>query len=83
MTIKYFGAEWCNPCKALRPVVEKLAKEYGCKFEYIDVQEAIDECRENAVMGVPTVIFSNGSKEDRITGIKSEEGIREIIKSLM
>lgn len=83
MTIKYFGAEWCNPCKALRPVVENIAKEVGAKFIYIDVQEAIDECREHAVMGTPTVIFLNGDKEDRITGIKSEEEIREIVKMLM
>lgn len=83
MIIRYFGAEWCNPCKALRPVVEEIAKENKCHFVYYDVQEAIDECRKFAVMGTPTVIFENGDKEDRITGIKSKEEIQEIINSLL
>ena len=31
-TILYFTAEWCNPCKALSPILDKVEKEFNGGF---------------------------------------------------
>ena len=39
-SILYFTATWCPPCKAIKPVYEKLAKEYPeVAFGKIDIDD--------------------------------------------
>ena len=54
-----FFATWCGPCKALSPVLEELAKEYGDRLVIYKVD--VDQERELAgafgVRSVPTLLF--------------------------
>lgn len=38
--LKYYTAEWCQPCKRLKPIAEKIAKEYGITFRTLDIEKA-------------------------------------------
>src|ERR1700690_2492337 len=67
-----FTATWCGPCKALAPVVEKLAEEAGGKFKVgkLDIDEAPDVTKRYGVRGVPTVlVFKGGEKVDQHVGV--------------
>ena len=33
----YFTADWCAPCKKVRPIVEEINKDSMVKFKIIDV----------------------------------------------
>ncbi|HPX63181.1 MAG TPA: thioredoxin, partial [Candidatus Syntrophosphaera thermopropionivorans] len=54
-----FWAPWCGPCKALSPVVEKLAEELAGKVKVMKCN--IDECPEIAtrfsIMSIPTLLI--------------------------
>ncbi|MFA4970762.1 MAG: tetratricopeptide repeat protein [Sulfuritalea sp.] len=81
-----FWAEWCAPCRTLKPVLEKLAAEYGGRFILAKVdsdqhQELAARC---GVRGIPNVkAFVNGEMVDEFTGALPEAQIRAFIDNLM
>ena len=49
ISVIQFSAAWCGPCKALKPIMDKLAVEYKDKagFYYADIEEAIKSINLN------------------------------------
>jgi thioredoxin 1 len=65
-------ADWCGPCRALAPPLERLAEHYAGRVKFVKV--SIDEDPEVAevyrVEGVPTLLyFKAGSPADRVVGL--------------
>ena len=52
-----FWAPWCAPCKVLKPILEKLAEEYGGKFllAKVNSDENPEISKRYAVRGIPAV----------------------------
>ena len=69
ISVVQFSAEWCAPCKALIPVMEKLSDNYKDKanFYYADIEnDGINTASAASVRGVPTVIvYKKGVEVDR------------------
>lgn len=81
-----FWAEWCQPCQILKPLLEKLADEYGGRFILAKVNS--DQNQELAqrygVRGIPAVkAFVNGEMVDEFTGALPESQVREFIDRLI
>jgi putative thioredoxin len=59
-----FWAEWCGPCKAIKPVLEKLAGAYGGAFELarVDVDAEQQLAAALQVRSVPTVMLVKGGQ---------------------
>lgn len=77
-----FWADWCEPCKQLMPVLEKLAGEYSdqvilAKINCDDQQEL---AMQFGIRSLPTVaFFKNGEPVDSFGGVKTEGEVREIL----
>jgi putative thioredoxin len=77
-----FWADWCEPCKQLMPVLEKLAGEYNdqvilAKINCDDQQEL---AMQFGIRSLPTVaFFKNGEPVDSFGGVKTEGEVREIL----
>ena len=84
ISVIQFSAEWCGPCKALKPVMDKLSDEYKekCSMYYGDIEnEAINTGSIAGIRGVPTVIiYKKGIEVDRLVGGVPESHVKEFLE---
>ncbi len=81
-----FWAPWCEPCKMLAPVIEKLAPRYSAKIKFakIDIDENSDIASEYGIMSIPCIVFFRDGKEiERMIGFKGEDALRVKLNTLM
>lgn len=75
-----FWADWCAPCKALTPVLEKLAHEFNGQIllAKINADEQQNIVAQFGIRSLPTVaIVKNGQPIDAFQGAEPESAIRE------
>ena len=81
-----FWAPWCNPCKQLAPILEKLAAEFGGKFilAKVNTDEEPQIAQAFGVQSLPTVFaLIQGQPVDQFSGVMSEEQIRQWLTPLL
>ncbi len=59
-----FFAEWCGPCKMMKPVLEEVAKKMDGKARIlkVDVDKNQKAAAQYKIQGVPTLILFQGGK---------------------
>lgn len=79
-----FYADWCGPCKALSPVLERVeSKNPDVIFAKVNVDDAPECSSINGIRSIPTVIFlKNGEVVSKFMGNHSEEYIQTAINGL-
>ena len=71
-----FGAEWCQPCKQLEPVLRQLEAQWAGKMRLVqvNVDDSLSLTQTYRVMGVPTVIlFVQGQPKERLSGFQPKD----------
>lgn len=79
LTVVDCFAEWCGPCKMLKPMLDRISKDYpGVNFVAVDIDENADFAAENKIRGVPTLLwYKGGSLVDTTVGVSPEKILRE------
>ncbi|MEZ5990019.1 MAG: thioredoxin [Planctomycetota bacterium] len=81
-----FSATWCQPCKALAPVIEAVAGEFEGKLivRKVDIDKAQQTAIRFGIQGVPTCIFFKGGTEvDRFHGMKDLNEVRGFVEKVI
>lgn len=79
-----YSTNWCQPCRSLVPLLEKIEKEYSdVTFVKVNVEENMELASELGITSVPTVIFYNGTTlVDKSMGVKPETYYKDILNKL-
>ena len=84
VSVIQFSATWCGPCKALKPVMDKLSDEYKdrANFYITDIEDSgINTGSAAGIRGVPTVIiYKKGVEVDRKVGGVPESQMKEFLE---
>lgn len=78
-----FWADWCQPCKTLGPILEKLAEEFGGAFRLakVDVEAEQELGAAFQIRSIPTVVLvKDGQLLDGFQGALPEGQLREFLK---
>lgn len=81
-----FWAPWCMPCKAIAPVLDKLAQQYEGKvlIAKMDTVENPEWAMKFGVQGIPTMLFlDKGEVKDRLVGAHPAQVIHNKVESLL
>ena len=81
-----FWAPWCNPCRMVAPILDKLAKEFSGKLlvAKVNTDEDSDWASRLGVQGIPTRLFiANGKVIHRQVGALPEMMLREVVDQFL
>lgn len=81
-----FWAEWCAPCRALAPVIEKITTANAGKIKVgkLNVDENPETAQHFGIQGIPTLLlFKNGKVAHQMVGYQSQGNIQRAIDEVL
>lgn len=84
ITLLDFYADWCGPCKALAPTLERFASENpNITVGKINVDENSNTAEEFGIRGIPTLVFLHDGREvGRLVGATSQRTIQDLLNAI-
>ena len=80
-----FWAPWCEPCKQLTPIIEKIIKEKDGKviLAKMNIDESPEVAQQLKIQSIPAVMaFNDGQPIDGFIGVQSEKSIIEFVNKI-
>ncbi len=78
-----FWAEWCGPCRAMSPYVDKLSQDYEGKLKVlkINTQDNTEVPARYGVTAIPTfLVIKGGEVVQQIVGAQSYDNLKAAVE---
>ena len=79
-------ANWCGPCRMMKPVFEKVASENKTDVQMytMDIEDNKDYAMSLGIKSIPSVkIFNEGKVVETKVGVLNEDHIKGLVNSLI
>ena len=79
-----FWAEWCGPCRAMSPYVDKLAEEFDGKLKVVklNTQDNTEVPARYGIVSIPTfLIIKDGEVAHQIVGSQPYEQFKQTVEA--
>ncbi|CED84916.1 Thioredoxin-like protein [Phaffia rhodozyma] len=80
-----FYADWCGPCKMLKPILTKVANnaEANCDLVTVDTEELTEVAQKYKIASLPTVVaFRKGKEVSRFIGARNEKAVLSFVNEI-
>lgn len=79
-----FNADWCGPCKRMKPIFEKFSKEFPkIAFGSVNVDHAPETAMRFSIQSIPLfILFKDGKPLKSVLGSAPAE-LKELLKSVV
>jgi thioredoxin 1 len=75
-----FWAEWCMPCHAVAPVLERIAAEHNLKLVEVNYDEEQRLAERYGVLSIPNMIlFANGEPKAQAIGAQAKSALERAL----
>ncbi|MBQ1329348.1 MAG: thioredoxin [Mogibacterium sp.] len=76
-----FNADWCGPCKAMKPMLDDLAENSSYKIASINIDDEDELAEEYDVTAIPClVLFKDGKEANRSVGLIAKDAIEALLE---
>jgi thioredoxin 1 len=75
-----FWAEWCGPCHAVAPVLDKIADERNLKLVKVNIDENPELAMRYGIQSIPNmVLFENGEPKASVIGARPKGALEQAL----
>lgn len=75
-----FNANWCGPCRMLKPIIEEISNNDNIKVVSINIDDEDELSEKYEVLSIPClVLFDKGKEINRSVGLIPKEEIESMI----
>ncbi len=76
-----FWAEWCGPCKTMKPIFESVSEAVDARFGKVNIEDNQEAATTFGVRSIPTfLVVRDGEEVDRAMGAMSEQEFQDWVE---
>ena len=80
-----FWAPWCEPCKQIAPILDKMVSAYNGRFilTKMNIEDHPEISQQLQIQSIPAILgFHNGQPVDGFVGVQPESAIKSFVEKL-